>query len=517
MDYSNIHIETTLPKPWEQELSFNDLLYNWMNRAPWLAISAAAHLLAFFILMAVPWDKLTGKKDKVIEASIAPAQEEVFEEIEEPEPEEEPIEEPLEEPVLKEAEISDHNEEETMEYDSMEGDPDFLNDSPFDQDQFNNVLGIGGGAGGKFGGRFGGRKNLRAAGGSGTEQALRDGLEWLKAHQSEDGSWDCDDFMQNCGKIGQTVCDGPGQAPHDVGLTGLALLAFLGDGNTTSQGQYKDVVARGIAWLNKQADRDTGLIGDNATHNFIYNHAIATLAVCEAYYFSKSPTLKGTAQRAINYIQRARNPYGAWRYEVPPIGDNDTSVTGWMVFALASARDAKLEIDPEALDGARSWIDEATDPATGRVGYNTRGSLSSRTPANERFPREHGEAMTAVGLLSRFFLGQDPEKEEIMEAHAKLLLRTPPVWDPEGLRSDFYYWYYGTYAMFQMGGDKYWTPWNKAMKPAVLESQRQDGDEKGSWDPIDPWSYAGGRVYATALNTLCLEVYFRYTQIVGSR
>ena len=55
----------------------------------------------------------------------------------------------------------------------------------------NDVIGIGGGAGGKFGGRFGGRRNLRTAGGSGTEQALKDGLEWLaKHHQSTDGSWD---------------------------------------------------------------------------------------------------------------------------------------------------------------------------------------------------------------------------------------------------------------------------------------------------------------------------------------
>jgi hypothetical protein len=79
-----------------------------------------------------------------------------------------------------------------------------------------------------------------------------------------------------------------------------------------------------------------------------------------------------------------------------------------------------------------------------------------------------------------------------------------------------YYWYYGTYAMFQMGG-KYWKSWNEAMKKAVLESQRHDGDEKGSWDPVGPWGYTGGRVYATASLTLCLEGYFRYAQVLGAR
>ncbi len=516
-DYIGIEIESTLPKPWEEEQTFNDVLYDWMARAPWLMISAAAHLLIFFILMAIPWELLSPDNSKKIQASIEIPPEDLFEEPEEEIEEEIEEEEPVEEPILKDAEISDHNEtEDDMEYEQSEGDPDFLSDSPFDSDAFNDVIGIGGGAGGKFGGRFGGRRNLRAAGGAGVEQALKDGLEWLKNHQSPDGSWDCDGFMGNCGKIGSNECDGAGYTNHDVGVTGLALLAFLGDGNTTNEGPYKEVVSNGIKWLRQQQDPDNGLLGDRAGHDFIYNHAIAALAICEAYYFSKSPLIKRTAQNAINFITSARNPYAAWRYDVPPIGDNDTSVTGWMIFALASAKDAGLKVPEDALEGGLSWIDEVSDPATGRVGYDSFGSLSSRTPANEHYPREKGEAMTAVGLLCRIFLGQDPSDHPIMEKHADLLKRTPPVWDPEGFGCDMYYWYYGTYAMFQMGGS-HWKSWNQAMKKAVLESQRKDGDEKGSWDPVGPWGYTGGRVYATASMTLCLEVYFRYAKVLGAR
>ena len=301
-------------------------------------------------------------------------------------------------------------------------------------------------------------------------------------------------------------------------MTGLCLLAFLGDGNTTTKGEYADNVARGIAFLKSQQDPDTGLLGDDIGDSFIYNHAIGTLAICEAYYFSKSPLIKRTAQKAINFITRARNPYGAWRYDPHPTGDNDTSVTGWMVFALKSAEEAGLKVDSESFAGALTWIDEVTDENTGRVGYDTVGSESSRIPRiNDHYPRDKGEAMTAVGLLCRFFLGQDPDEEDIMKKHADLMRERLPEWDPDGYGNDMYYWYYGTYAMFQMGGSRYWKPWNAAMKTAVLNSQRREGHLRGSWDPNGPWGYAGGRVYSTACMVLCLEVYFRYAKVLGAR
>ena len=103
-----------------------------------------------------------------------------------------------------------------------------------------------------------------------------------------------------------------------------------------------------------------------------------------------------------------------------------------------------------------------------------------------------------------------------MTQHADLMLKSLPEWDEEGLGNDMYYWYYGSYAMYQMGG-KHWTRWNKAMKKAVFESQRQDGDFKGSWDPSGPWGWSGGRVYSTALMALSLEVYFRYSPLLGAR
>ena len=56
------------------------------------------------------------------------------------------------------------------------------------------------------------------------------------------------------------------------------------------------------------------------------------------------------------------------------------------------------------------------------------------------------------------------------------------------------------------------------MVGAIIELQETEGCARGSWDPrVDPWGDHGGRVYATALCTLCLEVFYRYDRILGAR
>ena len=515
-EYSTYQIESTLPRAWEEEHSFNDVLYDWMERAPWLAVSGAAHMLAFFVLTAFPWDAFQKSEPPILIAQVVTPPEDLLEEPELELPEDPPEEELLDEidePILTEVEVDSPT-------DSVLTEP-FAGDDvslyPAEANNTNDVIGLGPG-GGITGKRGGGFQELKKGKNAKMADALVDALEWLKHHQSPDGSWDADGFTDECGEIGNTICEGTGYSQHDAGITGLALLAFLSAGSTTNDGIYRDQVAMGVKFLREIQDPDTGLIGEKSSHEFLYNHAIATLALCEAYYDSKSPFLKITCQKAVNYIQRARNPYGAWRYDEPPMGTSDTSVTGWMVFALKAAEGAKLDVDKGAYDGAMSWLDEVTDPASGRVGYSEFGNRSSRiTGVNDHFPAEKGEAMTAVGLLCRIFMGQDDPKEyPILKKHGDLMVRTLPEWDPDGFGNDMYYWYYGTYAMFQMGGS-HWKQWEAALQETLLKNQRDDGDAKGSWDPNGPWGFAGGRVYSTAMMALCIEVYFRYPNITGAR
>jgi hypothetical protein len=70
--------------------------------------------------------------------------------------------------------------------------------------------------------------------------------------------------------------------------------------------------------------------------------------------------------------------------------------------------------------------------------------------------------------------------------------------------------------MHNMGG-AYRIWWNQKIRDVLLENQSREGDRAGSWDPVgDARATPGRRVYCTALNALCLEVYYRYSEALTS-
>ena len=499
------------------EETFNDVLYAQLKKTPWWFISLAFHGILILALFSMDFGPGSGAGDsdlnsKLDDNPIDQLKEEVKPDIKETKPIEQE-EKVIEDPVIKDAKVSDHNETDNdMPFEESLGKKDFLSDAPFEGPSPNAAIGIGGAAGGAFGGR-GGHRNLRAeGGGASTQQTVDLGLEWLKNHQDPDGFWDCDGFMSQC-KL--NTCSGAGYALYDPGVSGLALLAFLGAGETHKHGKYKDTVKEGLKYL-KQVQDPEGCFGPRTTNHFTYNHAIGALAMAEAYALTQSPLFKQSAQQAIDFINKCQNPYLAWRYGVRP-GDNDSSVTGWMIMALKSAKAAGLRVGEEGFDGCKAWLDKVTEPEYGRVGYTARGTGPARPQDQmEKFPADKSESLTAVGILSRIFVGENPRKSEMINKGVDLCLKNLPVWDPQSGSIDMYYWYYGTLAMFQVGGDP-WKTWNDAVKTAIVDHQCKDGDEKGSWDPVGPWGRDGGRVYSTALCVMCMEVYYRYARVVGTK
>jgi len=498
------------------EETFNEILFAHIRKTPWWLISMGFHgvlVLALFSASVGPGftEEFADVNTSIENDLLNPFEELVKPKLEDTLPKEE-TEQPIDHISEMDAPESDHDESDNDEiYDEVLGKIGD-DDSPFEGPSKNDAIGIGGGAGGAFPGR-GGNQKLRAVGWSKTSRrVVMGGLEWLKHHQDPDGYWDCDGFMAQC-KLNQ--CGGPGNAMYDPGVSGLALLAFLGAGETHKHGNYKKTVGKGLKYL-KQVQDPEGCFGPRTTNHFTYNHAIGALAMVEAYGLTASPLFKRSAQAAIDFIHKSQNPYLAWRYGVRP-QDNDTSVTGWMIMALKSAKISGLRVDQAAFDGTLAWIEKATEPEYGRVGYTSRGTGPAR-PQNlmDKFPADKSESLTAVGILARIFIGEDPRRSDIIQKGTDLCLQTLPIWDEQSGAIDMYYWYYGTLAMFQVGGSA-WKPWMTSMEEAIINSQRQENDEKGSWDPVGPWGTEGGRVYSTALMTMCMEIYYRYPRVFGTK
>jgi len=353
----------------------------------------------------------------------------------------------------------------------------------------------------------------------GVRAAIDGGLRWLAAHQARDGSWSPATFGTDCnGERLDAASDGAGDDVHRVGVTGLALVAFLVN-DYTHEGRHPFVecVAKATAFLIKAQDAE-GAIGKHKGKEWIYGHALATLALVESYGLTHDRRLLAAAQKAVAFSQTARNPYFAWRYGVKP-GDNDTSVSHWMLLGLHSARAANAELEAEgkkpvftidegAFRGAIAWVDRMTDFDYGRVGYITRGSGAAR-PRDlvDRFPAEQSGAMTAAGINMRLMAGQGIDHPSIAKGK-RFLDDLRPKWKLAAQQGhmDMYYWFVGALVAQQLGG-RTWRSWQTALVDAVAGTPRPDGNVcgvKGSWDPAGAWGFAGGRVYSTALmvNTL---------------
>ncbi len=329
----------------------------------------------------------------------------------------------------------------------------------------------------------------KGGGGADTENAVGMALAWLARNQEADGHWDSR-------KHDITSKSRPAHTT-DRADTALALLAFLGSGHTPKSRKYGDNVRRAILWLVKQQGTNGAFFTRKGGHveSAGYQQAICGLALAEAYAMTRSGAVRRAAQKAVDFsVNKHQKPYSGWRYD--PKSGADLSVTGWFVMQLKSAKMAGLRVDGAGFQGAAQFVDKVSDKQ-GRCGYKSNRGVNP--------------TMTAVGMLCRQFMGMR-NTHALIRGGANYLGQHRPVGGAKANRKTFYYWYYGTLAMFQVGGPE-WKAWNRVMKKTLLESQRTKGAERGSWDPAGKYDHIAGRVYTTAMGALTLEVYYRYLQM----
>lgn len=315
-------------------------------------------------------------------------------------------------------------------------------------------------------------------------------LKWLASHQDTDGHWDA-------------VKHGAAHK-NDTAVTALALLAFLGAGNSEKVGGFKENVQRGVAWLASKQSADGSIqnaTDDGATHRKLgYPHAIATNALVEAAGLARIPATRAAAQKAIDYCtQTHQSDNGGWRYSAGSAGD--LSVTAWYIMALKSAKIAGLKVPPSSFDAAIQFLDSVEVQSTDATGIPV--SHYKYMPDDEHAQSAH--RLTAIGILMRSLLGW---KRDDLKSSIEWFVEKGGV-PKSGAGADLYYWYYGTMCCFPQGGEV-WTKWENGLVKTLSESQRRSGADAGSWDPAGEYSNEWGRVGQTALSVLCLEIWHRY-------
>ena len=346
---------------------------------------------------------------------------------------------------------------------------------------------------------FSGRQGLtraklvrREGGTAKSEKSVEDGIDWIVRHQRADGSWGLDYHEQCQG----TVCSFQPVMSSDTGATGLALLPLLGAGYIhTVKSRHQDAVRRGISWLIENQQPDGNLFTGPPGMAYMYSHAIGTMALCEAYGLSQDPRLKQPAQRAIKFIVDAQDPTtGGWRYFPGQAGD--TSVFGWMMFALRSGRGAGISVPRNTLKGCTRYLDMASVDRS-RITYAYQPGRAATA------------VMTAEALLARQLLGWARKTPALVKGAAEIA-RHLETNDERNI----YYWYYATQLLHNMK-NKDWETWNLKVREGLISMQVKDGTcANGSWDPnfpaVDVWGQRAGRLFNTSLSILTLEVYYRY-------
>jgi hypothetical protein len=333
----------------------------------------------------------------------------------------------------------------------------------------------------------------RHGGGPETEAAVESALRWLAANQEADGHWDAN--RHGAGK--ETLVLGHDRQRAGVqantGMTALAVLAFMGAGNTHEKGQFNEQVRQGLQYLLNSQARDGNLAGEATLFARMYCHGMAAFALAEAYAMTGDDRLQPAVQAAVQYTIRAqRKNSGGWRYQPGDLGD--TSQTGWQLMALRSAEICGETMPGDTRADAQRFLRS--------VSSGQFGGLASYRPHHQV-----SRSMTAEAMYCRQLIGDPISPQAGREAAIYLLGELPGRGE-----MNLYYWYYGTLCLYFQQGEA-WERWNAALKETLLKSQLREGDGTGSWNATTVWGGYGGRVYCTSMAAMNLEIYYRFLPI----
>lgn len=329
-------------------------------------------------------------------------------------------------------------------------------------------------------------------------KAAERALGYFSRQQKQDGSWR--------------------ETKSPIAHTSLVVLSYLSYGVTHKDSKikgserYTENVSKAIDWLVAQVAPD----GELRDGGRMYDQAMGTYALAEACMAADDGSLKVPLQKSVDWLIRNQiRTTGGWRYHPVPNTENgggDLSVSGWVIAALVSAKNAGVSVPDKVFEQAGGYV-VACHSGAGRFGYQSGYSLSMTGAGMFSLQLLGGEIVGPIVADSGFNgEGGSGEKndnahyERLVEESAEILLNDNLPDYSQILRMDwpYYYWYYATFAMRMYGGES-WLRWKKRTHNILIPMQVPDGSEdSGSWTPNSKKGRETGRIVTTAWIVLTL-------------
>ncbi len=295
-------------------------------------------------------------------------------------------------------------------------------------------------------------------------EGISQAIDWLTKAQESDGSW-------NTEKWG-------GHKNFTVGLTGLATLALL---NNRAFSQ-SEAAAKGVAYLVNQ-QKSEGHIGPKFGGT-LYNHGIATVALLRAYEQNKSEKIRDAVCRSVDYILRHQTSDGGWGYVSEADPSPNTSISVWQLYALGLANNLRLQSSTEGIAKGLGWLKNM---------MNKEGAIGYRRPSDHPYG---AETVTLSGYFCLLMGDQEVSNSGYLDRMTQSLQIEKNL--------EYYRLYFLSPVLQVMGGNQS-KSLVASLEKALLTRQVKNGLLRGSWEPDDRWSHAGGRIYTTTMAMLSLD------------
>ena len=300
------------------------------------------------------------------------------------------------------------------------------------------------------------------------ERVITKGLDWLAANQTRRGNWDASGMYPSA-------------------MTGMAGIALLAEGSTTTQGKYAPNIREAVDFLLKKS-RKNGLIGDDFDDRYTYGHGFGLLFLSQVFgeeeNESRREDLVDVMTRGVQFCGEAQTKSGGWGYVSAKDGNNfdEGSTTITQVQALRGCRNAGILVPKEIIDNGVAYIRRCSiNDGAGGVQYNINGG-GGRPP------------ISAAAIVCLFDAG---EYDDVFVPN--LLRYTGRYFTNAGGASDGF-WHYAHYyyaqVKYRQGGREWEEYRNRLFRRLVSEQE-----SNGSWSrgPI-------GKVYLTANNLTILQL-----------